>query len=106
MLPKQCLALALALAGGMHSQPGQAATVIVTVRDLQYEPAEIKAKIGDAVVWVNKDIVAHTATVKGGWDVTIEAGKAARLVLKKAGTFEYYCRFHPNMTGKLNVQKR
>ncbi len=31
----------------------------------------------------------------------IEANKLASLILKKAGTVEYYCRFHPNMKGKL-----
>jgi plastocyanin len=25
------------------------------------------------------------------------------MVLKKAGTIEYYCRFHPNMKATLNI---
>ena len=90
----------------MNSTPGQAEPVQVTVSNLQYSPAEIKAKVGDTIVWVNKDFVDHTATVRGGWDVAIEAGKSARLVLKKPGTFDYYCRFHPNMTGKIIVQPK
>jgi plastocyanin len=106
MLPRQYLALAFVLAGGMISPPGLAASVTVTVRDLQYRPAEVKAKVGDTVVWLNRDVVAHTATVKGAFDVTMEAGKAGRLRLKQSGTFDYYCRFHPNMTGKLDVQPR
>jgi plastocyanin len=64
---------------------------------------EIKAKVGDTIEWINKDIVAHTATVRDDWDMMIVANKSASLVLTKAGIFEYYCRFHPNMTGRITV---
>jgi hypothetical protein len=47
--------------------------------------------------------VAHTATVRGGFDVMIEANKSASWVLKKAGIVEYYCRFHPNMKGRITI---
>jgi len=61
---------------------------------------------GDTIEWVNKDIVDHTATSKpGGWDVVVPAGKKARIVIKNAGTFDYFCRYHPNMVGKI-VAKR
>ena len=106
MLPPRHIALALALALGMNSTPGRAEPVQVTISNLQYSPAEIKAKIGDTVVWVNKDFVAHMATVTGGWDLNIESDKSARLVLRKPGAFDYYCRFHPNMTGKIIVQPK
>jgi plastocyanin len=29
--------------------------------------------------------------------------KTARTVVKHAGTIDYYCRFHPNMKGKVTV---
>ena len=101
-----CIALSIALGGALNSQPTRGESVQVTISNLQYSPAEIKAKSGDTVVWVNKDFVAHTATVAGGWDVNIEPEKSARLVLKKPGTFDYYCRVHPNMTGKFIVQPK
>jgi plastocyanin len=66
----------------------------------------ISAKVGDTIEWVNKDILAHTATVKGDWDVMIPAGKSASLVLKKAAAVEYYCRFHPNMKGRITATLR
>ena len=47
---------------------------------------------------------AHTATARNGdWDVMLPPKKSGTLVLKKAGTFEYYCRFHPNMKATLTV---
>ena len=106
MLHRRFIALSIALGGALNSQPMRAELVQVTISNLQYSPAEIKAKIGDTVVWVNKDFVAHTATVAGGWDVNIESDELARLVLKKPGIFDYYCRFHPNMTGKIIVQPK
>jgi plastocyanin len=30
-------------------------------------------------------------------------GKTGRITLKNPGTIEYYCRVHPNMTGKIEV---
>ena len=53
--------------------------------------------------WVNKDILAHTATAPGDRDVTIAASKSASAVLKNAGTVDYSCRFHPDMKGRIIV---
>ncbi len=81
----------------------QAETIQVIIDKLVFSPAIVEAKTGDTIEWVNKDILAHTATVKGGWDVVIPAGKSASLVLQKAQSVEYYCRFHPNMKGQIIV---
>jgi len=101
--PRLASALFVALALGAVTVPAQAETITVTIEKLVFSPADIKAKVGDTVEWVNKDVLAHTATVKGGWDVMIPAKKTASLVLKKAGAVEYYCRFHPNMKGHITV---
>ena len=54
MLHRRFIALSIALGGALNSQPMRAASVQVTISNLQYFPAEIKAKSGDTVVWVNK----------------------------------------------------
>jgi plastocyanin len=93
----------LFVAGAMNSVPAQAATIQVTIDQVAYAPVEIQVKVGDTIEWINKDIVAHTATVRGDWDVMVLPNKSARLVVKKAGTFDYFCRFHPNMKGRMTV---
>jgi plastocyanin len=104
MLPGWVLAVLMVMAWGMNSIPAQAKTIQVTIDNLVFSPADIKAKAGDTVTWINNDIVAHTATVRGGFDVMIKANKSASLVLtKKAGIVEYYCRFHPNMKGRITI---
>jgi plastocyanin len=64
-----------------------------------FAPEDIKAKVGDTIEWTNADILAHTATLEDSWVVMIPPRKSASVVLRTAGTFEYYCRFHPSMKG-------
>ena len=81
-----------------------AATIQIEMENLVFSPAQGSAKVGDTIEWVNKDIFAHTATARNGdWDVTLPLKKTVSSVLKKAGTVEYYCRFHPNMKATLVV---
>ena len=84
--------------------PAHAATIQIAMENLQISPAEASAKVGDTIEWINKDVVVHTATARNGdWDVTMPPKKTVTMVLKKAGTIDYYCRFHPNMTATLTV---
>jgi plastocyanin len=74
------------------------------MENMAIAPAETSAKVGDTIEWINKDILVHTATARNGdWDVMMPAKKTVTLVLKKAGTIDYYCRFHPNMKATLTV---
>src|SRR4051794_5878042 len=103
MTSRWALPVALALALGM-SVSAHAATVQITMENLVVSPAEATAKVGDTLELINKDIFAHTATARNGdFDVTMPPKKTVTYVLKKAGTVEYYCRFHPNMKAVLNV---
>ena len=86
------------------SVPADAASIQITMEKLVISPAEASAKVGDTIEWINRDIFAHTATARSGdWDVTIPPKKTVTSVLKKAGTMEYYCRFHPNMKATLVI---
>jgi len=103
MTSKRHLWTVVMLALTTGAVPARAETLKVTIEKLVFSPAEIHVKVGDTIEWVNKDILAHTATVKGGWDVMIPPNKSASLVVQKAETLEYYCRFHPNMKGRITV---
>src|ERR1700743_44910 len=86
------------------SVAAHAETIQITMENLVISPAESSAKVGDTIEWINKDVFAHTATAgNGDWDVTLPPKKSGVLVLKKAGTLDYYCRFHPNMKAMLIV---
>lgn len=86
------------------SIPAQAKTIRVTIDKLDYIPAVAQAKVGDTIEWINKDALAHTATAKNGaWNVTLKPKKNGHIVLKKAGSVDYFCKFHPNMKGRVVV---
>jgi plastocyanin len=104
MLPRRYLPiLAATMLGGM-AVPAHAATIQIVMENLAVSPAQASAKVGDTIEWVNKDVFVHTATARNGdFDVTMPPKKTVTSVVKKAGTIEYYCRFHPNMKAVLNV---
>ena len=81
-----------------------AANLQISMENLEIAPAQVNAKVGDTIEWVNKDVFAHTATARNGdFDVTLPPKKTVTFTLKKAGTIDYYCRFHPNMKAVLTV---
>lgn len=102
-LPRRLLKITAVLAPILGAGMAQAETIQVTIDKMVFSPADIEAKAGDTIEWVNNDILAHTATVKGGFDVMLPPKKSASLVMEKAGTIDYYCRFHPNMKGRITV---
>src|SRR5437764_12284045 len=88
--------VAAAIAG--TAVPAAADTIHIEAKSLVFTPAQVSAHVGDTIEWVNSDFVAHTATAKNhDWDVAMPPNSKKTLVLKKAGTVEYFCRFHPNM---------
>lgn len=104
-MPGRLFLLPVALVFAAMVVPAHAATIEITMENLVIAPAEISAKVGDTITWINKDVFAHTATARNGdFDATLPPKKSATSVLKKAGTVEYYCRYHPNMKATLKVE--
>ena len=104
MLPGRYLTTLALFALGAIAVPAHAATIQVVMENLVISPAEVSAKVGDTIEWVNKDILAHTATAKNGdFDVTIAPKQTIKSVLTKAGKVDYYCRYHPNMKAVLKI---
>jgi plastocyanin len=101
--PRRALgALLLILAAG----PVRANVIQIKMEKLGFVPAEVSAHVGDTIEWINADFVAHTATARdGAWDVLIPVKTTKSIVLKAEGVVDYYCKFHPNMTGRVSVTK-
>ena len=102
---RQCLATAVTAALMLSGATAVAAdTVRIKVDDLAFDPAEVSVRVGDTIEWINKDFVDHTATEqRGQWDVALPSDASRRLLARKAGTFAYFCRFHPHMKGVIHV---
>lgn len=77
---------------------------IIEIKDMKFEPEEIQVHVGDTVIWVNKDMVAHDVTqTNKEWASPALASNAS---WKKAVTKSdsYYCSIHVVMTGKITVE--
>ena len=91
------LALAVCLAGG----PALAAEHVVKMTGNDYEPKEIRAKVGDTLRFVNEDGIDHAvfvATKDHAVNLGMQKPKAeTRLQLRQAGRFEIECMNHGHM---------
>ena len=103
-LPVTAASVMAVLLSAAIAVPAHAATIQITMQDLVVTPAEVSARVGDTIEWINKDVLVHTATARNGdFDVTTPPKKTVTSTLKKAGSIEYYCRFHPNMKAVLTI---
>jgi plastocyanin len=72
---------------------------------MRFDPADLTVRTGDTVVWVNKDLFAHTATADGAFDSkAIDAGGSWQLTLRTAGELAYICALHPTMKATVRVK--
>ena len=100
-------AAAVGLAVAMLAQPAPAEGRVhqIEMKGVAFAPAQVTVRTGDSVEWANGDIVAHTATSKeGGFDVNVLPGRTVGAVMTRPGTFNYTCRYHPNMKGEVVVE--
>ena len=78
-------------------------TVEVAIQDFSFgDPLEIAA--GTTVTWTNNDSAPHTATSSGNFQSDkLDQGQSYSFAFEEAGTFEYFCEFHPNMVSSITV---
>jgi plastocyanin len=80
---------------------------VVEIRGMSFHPEVLEVRHGDTVVWLNRDIVPHTATArrKSGWTTgALLPGKSGQYVARHRGEDPYFCELHPTMLGKLIVR--
>ena len=78
---------------------------VVDIRSLKFQPVELVVAPGDTIVWINHDIVPHTATAGDkSWD-SKSIGKESQweTIVQPGMAEEYFCRFHPNMKARLQI---
>jgi len=84
-----------------------AATTSIDIKDFVYSPTPATVKAGEKVSISNTDSAPHTLTdrAKGrGFDSgTIKGGETGAVTFTKAGSYTYFCEFHPYMKGTVTV---
>lgn len=76
----------------------------VPLANMAFGPIPSGLKVGDSLLFVNKDSVPHTVTARDhSFDLRIGPGQSGRLNLTKAGTYQIYCILHAPMRGSFTV---
>jgi amicyanin len=91
------------------SAPGQARSPVnASIANFVFEPKELVVTVGTTVTWVNADDVPHTVTSSASPPVfgsqALETNDTFSFVFKTAGTYDYFCKLHPTMIGKVVVK--
>ena len=95
----------VALVLSAAASPAIAEILKVEIKGLLFSPVDITAHVGDSVEWTNQDFVIHSATARDHqFDVLLQVHGVGRVTLDKSGSIEYYCRYHPNMKGKITIK--
>jgi len=80
-------------------------TYTVVIDKLKFGPLPSTLHKGDTIVWVNRDLLRHTATAANhSFDIDLLPGKKGATTLKASGTIPFTCRYHPGMHGVLVVK--
>jgi plastocyanin len=102
--PSVAPASAPASAAPASAEPGGATGSAVSIEDFKFNPATLTAKAGQEITWTNTGDASHTVTFDGGPDSgTLTAGVTFKNAFAAAGTFNYKCNFHSQMTGTVTV---
>jgi plastocyanin len=90
---------------------GGGKAVQVKMKDIAFDPADMTVARGGTVEWTNDDDVNHDVTKTGGPGAKFSSGNGNMAKgdtfeqkFDTAGTVEYVCTVHPNMTGKITVE--
>ena len=91
-----------------QSSTTQLALVSVKIENFAYQPKELQIAVGTTVVWQNTDDLPHTVTSKDDPQVfdsgALDTDEKFSFNFSKPGTYTYYCKVHPHMTGVVTVK--
>ena len=81
--------------------------ITINIVGMTFSPSAVTAKVGQKIVWKNKDTQTHTATANSGEFATgfIDPGGQASTVIQSVGEFAYYCSVHPTMKATVTGEK-
>jgi plastocyanin len=95
-------------AGPSTATNGAASGAIVSIDNFLYSPKELIVSAGTTVTWVNAEDIPHTATSKASPPLfdskTLEKDDKFSFQFNTPGTHDFFCRLHPNMTGRVFVK--
>ena len=103
-LAATALSLPLLVAGSGADAATEPRVHTIAMASMRFGAVPAGIKAGDVILWVNRDLVPHTATARdGSFDVVLAAHQSRRMRVTRAGSFAVYCRYHPGMRTALAI---
>ena len=101
LLVGSAVGFANAADGGGPVEPGQ-----VRIEGFSFNPEAVTVDAGAVVTWTNFDNADHTVTQNGGLldAPDLGSGDTYEVTFEEAGTYEYFCKFHPAMRATITVE--
>ncbi len=80
-------------------------TTQVAIVNFAYQPENLQVRVGTTVPWTNQDSAPHTVTFRNGMKDSgmLRQGQSFSYAFTQAGTYAYYCAYHPNMVATVTV---
>jgi plastocyanin len=80
------------------------ATLAIVIGKMKFEPAPAGLRVGDTIIWANRDLFRHTAAATDrSFDIDLMPSQSAKLVLKHPGIVRFTCTYHPGMKGQMII---
>lgn len=79
----------------------------IQIEKFAYSPSTLTIKVGNTIKWTNLDSAPHTVTSSSGNELAssrLSQGQSYSHTFSQAGTYAYYCTYHPSMKATIIVQ--
>ncbi|MBV9038326.1 MAG: cupredoxin family copper-binding protein, partial [Acidobacteriaceae bacterium] len=82
-------------------------TTAVKIDNFSFAPKALTVKAGATVTWTNRDDIPHNvvSTEKKFSSPVLDTDQAFSFRFQEPGSYPYFCKIHPMMTGTIMVEK-
>ena len=79
----------------------------IKIDNFAFVPAAVTVETGTRVIWVNHDDIPHTIDSTEGKfrSGALDTDDHFQFRFTEPGEYQFFCRLHPKMTGKIIVQQ-
>jgi plastocyanin len=80
----------------------------VEIDNFTFAPQQLIVRAGTTVIWRNRDDIPHAvaSSTRAFKSKALDTDDTYAFTLTTAGTYEYFCSLHPQMTGTIVVEEQ
>src|SRR4051794_36242110 len=103
------ICLLVLLVGADAAKESDSSVKKIEIKDKKYSVAKLTIKVGQTVIWTNRDDADHQVTisldgklVKSSQDLNHD--ESFKFTFDKPGKYKYQCKYHPREKGEITVE--